>query len=119
MTSQTIGNILPNSFEFNFFQQLKRNEIYEPSVYNKPEPNIPQKAPQSQSQTDLLSFNKIIHIGNPVLEKIPFENIKSRPLFDYQNGRNLSILNTLKENSKRDYPDVISGYQRRQLGTLL
>jgi len=98
--------VLPNSFDFNFYKQLNRNVGYEEITYGKSPLTIPKKAPYQQADKDLRANSILYHTNDEILKKIPYEENKSRRLLDYYNGRNLNILNTLKANSKRDYPDV-------------
>lgn len=98
--------VLPNNFDFNFNQQLKRNSYYEEITYDKRPLMIPKKAPYQQADKDLRANSILYHTNDEILKKIPYEENKSRRLLDYYNGRNLNVLNSLKANSKRDYPDV-------------
>lgn len=107
-TSADMGKvILPNNLEFDFFNQLKRNVKYEEQYYDIP-PYIPQNAPNQQFEKDVYQQSVLQHSGEQILKRIPLEENKSRLCFDNYNGRNLNILNTLKYNSKRDYPDIIT-----------
>lgn len=106
-TSADLGKVvLPNNFDFNFYQQLKRNSDYEEITYDKRPLMIPKIAPYQQADKDLLANSILYHTNDEVLKKIPYEENKSRRLLDYYNGRNLGVLNSLKANSKRDYPDI-------------
>lgn len=107
MTTVDINKtIIPNSFEFNFFDQLKRNSYYEPNKYDKGRLQYPNKPPQPNIQKTLNDASVLYHSGDQILQKIPFENINSRLLFDYNNGRNLNLLSNIKTNSTKNYPDV-------------
>lgn len=106
-TSADLGKVvLPNNFDFNFYQQLKRNSSYEDITYDKKPLMIPKTAPYQQADKDLRANSILFHTNDEVLKKIPYEENKSRRLLDYYNGRNLGVLNSLKANSKRDYPDI-------------
>lgn len=106
-TTADLGKaILPNNLEFNFFPQLKRNVGYEEITYDKRPLTIPKKAPYQQADKDIRAFSELYHTSDQVLKKIPYEDNNSRMLLDYYNGRNLNLLNSIKANGARDYPDV-------------
>lgn len=106
-TSADLGKVvLPNNFDFNFYQQLNRNVGYEEITYDKRPLMIPSKAPYQQADKDLRSFNQLFHTDDQILQKIPYENNNSRMLLDNYNGRNLDLLNSIKANSKPNYADI-------------
>lgn len=106
-TTADLGKaILPNNLEFNFFPQLKRNVGYEEITYDKRPLTIPKKAPYQQADKDIRAFSELYHTDDVILSKIPYENNNSRMLLDNYNGRNLNLLNSIKANGARDYPDV-------------
>lgn len=92
-------NKIKLSNEMSFFDQLNRNVKYEEVNYDKRPLVIPKNAPYQQAEKDLYSSSKVIHKGDQIFNKIPFENNNSRPLFDYENGRNLGLLGSLISNS--------------------
>lgn len=106
-TPEINSRVLPNSFEFDFFKLMKRDAYYEESRFAKPQMPIPYKGLTSKTDFDLISSSLITHSGDAVLKPIPFEENKSRPYSNYENGRNLDIINTLKYNARKDYPDVV------------
>lgn len=91
-----------------FFNQLDRNRFYEPINYNSGKIVIPQNALNNISDKILMSSSKINRKGYQILKPVYINTDKSRPLFDSYDGRNLSLLNSIKENSKKDYPDSFS-----------
>lgn len=82
----------------NFFDQLKRNASYEAVNYNNGNLALPMK-PENQADKTIIETSRLIHSGDQIFNKIPFEINNSRPLFDYSDGRNLDLLNNLNQNS--------------------
>jgi len=106
MTTVDINKvILPNSAEFRLFPDLNKNSYYEPIRYDRTAANIPKKAPYQEFEKTLFSSSVIQHSGDIILDNSPYDKNRSRPLFDYYNGRNLGMLKTLEANSKPNYPD--------------
>jgi hypothetical protein len=88
-----------------FYNQLNRNVKSEYDAENTRMPSVVntyQNIPQFQ-QVQNLSRN-YARVGQQKFED-PFK-FHARPLDEKYDGRNLQILNTLKYNAKRDYPDV-------------
>jgi len=116
-TPEINSRILPNSFEFDFFNGMKRDAYYEEVRYAKPQLPIPYNAPLNNIDRTLLSSSLINRSGYQIYKQIPFEENKSRPLFSYENGRNLDVIKTVNYNARRDYPDVITP-QRQVIGRI-
>lgn len=95
------SKVLPTSFEFNFFDQLKRNASYEPVIYDNGNIPIP-KAPENQADKILIDSSKLFHSGDQIYKKIPLEENNSRTLFEYEDGRNLNLLNSINQNSTKN-----------------
>jgi hypothetical protein len=100
-----------------FFSQLNRNVKYEEINYAKRPLIIPSQAPYQQFEKDLYSSSKVIHEGDQIFNKIPYEVNNSRILLDYENGRNLSLLKSISDNSKPIMP-VLSHSGQGSLGFL-
>lgn len=86
---------------------LKKNSFYEPINYNERMPSIANTyQPTNDLDKSIIRSTNYARIGQAKYED-PFPN-NQRFLNWYENGRNLYLLNSLKDNKKRDYPDVIT-----------
>jgi len=119
MTSITVGNIYPNSAEFDFFSILKRNRYYD-NNYNNIRPLGISKAqyiPTFQNSEN--KSRTIIRSGDQIFEKIPFETNKSRPLSFYEDGKITRVLDTIKYNSSKIYPTSYTAYPLNKIGNVI
>lgn len=91
--------VLPNSFEFNFNNQLERNATFEAINNTNGNLQIPLEAPKQSSDETLIQTAKLFRNNDQYYKTIPYEINKSRRLFDNYNGRNLSLLNSISDNS--------------------
>lgn len=118
MTSTSVGDILPNSFQFNFNDDLKRRKYYETLNNNAKYPLIPKTAPMPTFQIVENTSRDIIHTGYEKLEKIPYETIKSRYQSFYENGRKLQLLETISYNAGKSAPSAYTPYPRVKIGNV-
>lgn len=92
-------------------KELKDKEVRLPSLAN-----TNQYIPEYQN-----AFNSAYLVnrkGSGIYAPIPYEMNTSRKLNWNYDGKNLGLLNSLKQNSKYDYSDVITAYPRKQIGVL-
>jgi hypothetical protein len=90
-----------------FFNELNRRVKYEYDARNMRAPSIAntrQNEPQFQRNENL--SRNYMRVGDQKFAD-PFA-FKSRFDNGFYNGRNLNILDTIKYNSKRNFPDVIT-----------
>lgn len=92
-------------------KELKNKEIRIHSFENSKQ-NIPEYQ-KAFNRADLVNRK-----GSGIYAPIPYEINKSRNLDWSYDGRFMVMLNSLKQNSKYDYPDVITAYPRKQIGVL-
>lgn len=119
MTSIGIGNVLPNSFDFNFFSSLGMNS-YNENLNNKIRPfGIPKLSPQSTFQIAENKSRDIIHTGDQIYEKIPYEMNNNRFQSFNEDGRKLQLLETIKYNQKPLFPSVYTAYPLRKINNII
>lgn len=86
---------------YDFFDKLKKNSLYESVNYTNGNFQLP-KSYDTKADKDLIEYSKLINVGDQIYNKIPYEINNSRLLLDYNDGRNLNLLNSIKANSTND-----------------
>lgn len=118
MTSVGIGDILPNSFDFNFYSSLGMNSYNENLNNNIRKLGIPDLPPKSTFQIAENTSRDIINTGNQIYQNIPYNTNNSRFQSFYENGRKLQLLETIKYNQKPSYPTSYTAYPLNKIGNV-
>lgn len=106
---------IPNLTSSYVFKDLERIDIKETKDGKVRMPSIAntyQNEPEFQKAENL--SRNYVRTGQEKYAD-PFPNV-SRPIDWNYDGRNLSILNTLEANRKKDYPDVITKHPLKVVG---
>ncbi len=118
MTSIGIGDVLPNSFDFNFYSSLGMNS-YNENLNNNIRPlNIPNLPPKPTFQIAENTSRDIINTGNQIYQNIPYNTNNSRYQSFYQDGRKLQLLETIKYNQRPSYPTSYTAYPLNKIGNV-
>lgn len=119
MTSVSMGNILPNSFDFNFNNSLKINSYNEKLNNNIRLLGIPNLQPKPTFQIAENTSRDIINTGDQIYQNIPYETNNSRFQSFYEDGRKLQLLETIKYNQRKSYPTSYTAYPLRKIGNVI
>lgn len=118
MTSVSVGDTLPNSFNFNFYSSLKNNSYTDAINNNVRMLGIPNLPPKPTFQIAENSSRDIIHVGDQIFENIPYNLNKSRYQSFFENGRKLQLLETIKYNQAPSFPTVYTPYPLNKIGNV-
>ncbi len=119
MTSVGIGDVLPNSFDFDFYRNLRMN-FYNENINNNIRPlGIPDLAPKPTFQIAENTSREVVNTGNQIYQNIPYETNNSRFQSFYIDGRKLQLLETIKYNQKPSYPTSYTPYPLRKIGNII
>ena len=103
---------LTSSFIFNDLQRIDGEETKDKEIRMPSLANTYRNEPEFQ-KTENLSRNYVRSGQEKYADTFPNQ---SRPINRDYNGRNLSILNTLEANRKKDYPNVITKHPLKVVG---
>lgn len=118
MTSVSVGDVLPNSFDFNFYGSLGMNS-YNENLNNNIRPlSIPDTPPKPTFQIAENTSRDIINTGNQIYQNIPYDRNNSRFQSFYKDGRKLQLLETIKYNQKPSYPTSYTAYPLNKIGNV-